>query len=264
MARFSVSPIAFINLIECFEKRIRELASSSSIWTPRLTASVQSHRPTIPVDREILSQYILIGNIDPKDFSSPESLARLPDMFRRVASSDFPGCEVDEEDLVRSFTGSVSHIRPSSIGLDDSLCVRSTKVIKLKSPMRVGVTLGGGTCLIHRTQANASTEEHGIFFTRQFLSDSEAKLLLHAETSNLDITLVMARRLTKKTELDDLIRRSFKHALESILNCEVHVWVWTMRHRWNGENNTEESFRCQGWRSLHGEEAWLHCLIEIV
>jgi hypothetical protein len=108
--------------------------------------------------------------------------------------------------------------------------------------MRVGVTLGGGTCLIHRTQANSSTEEHGIFFTRQFLSDSEAKLLLHAETSNLDITLVMARRLTKKTELDDLIRRSFKHALESILNCEVHVWVWTMRHRWNGENNTEESF----------------------
>ena len=129
------------------------------------------------------------------------------------------------------------------------------KVIKLKEQVRVGLTLGGGTSLLKRTQANDPAAEYGIFLTRQFLSDKEAELLMLAETSPLDITLLMARRLTKKTELDDLIRRSFKTTLESILQCEVFVWMNTIRHKWNVDSNTEESFLLAAVTSPMGGKA---------
>ena len=81
-----------------------------------------------------------------------------------------------------------------------------------------------------------------IFFTRQFLSDYEASLLLTAETTKIDCGFLIARRLTKRTELDDLVRRTLKATLENILKREVLVWVATARHKWNGDSNTEESF----------------------
>ena len=144
--------------------------------------------------------------------------------------------------MQRSFGSTPTHIRPLNLGLEESKAVRSTKVIKLKEQVRVGVSLRGGTPLLARAQTNDPSAEYGIYLTRQFLSDKEAELLIRAETTNLDITLLMARRLTKKTELDDLIRRSFKSTLESILKCEVFVWVNTIRHKWNGDANSEESF----------------------
>jgi hypothetical protein len=76
-----------------------------------------------------------------------------------------------------------------------------------------------------------------------------------AETSQTDITLLMARRLTKKAELDDLIRRSFQTTLESILQCEVFVWMNTIRHKWNGDSNSEESFLLAAVTSPMGGKA---------
>ena len=119
----------------------------------------------------------------------------------------------------------------------------------------MGVSLRGGTPLLARAQTNDPSAEFGIYLTRQFLSDREAALLIRAKTTNLDITLLMARRLTKKTELDDLIRRSFKATLESILKCEVFVWVNTIRHRWNGDANSEESFLLAATSSTSGGKA---------
>ena len=255
MARFEVSSIPFVNLLKGCDKRIKELSNSTSLWAQRSVTSIQTSRPLIPTDREFLSQYILVGNIDPSSFDSKENCDRLKDMCRKLAAHKMEGCEVDEDELQRSFGSTPTHIRPLNLGLEESKAVRSTKVIKLKEQVRVGVSLRGGTPLLARAQTNDPSAEYGIYLTRQFLSDKEAELLIRAETTNLDITLLMARRLTKKTELDDLIRRSFKSTLESILKCEVFVWVNTIRHRWNGDANSEESFLLAATSSTSGGKA---------
>jgi hypothetical protein len=116
------------------------------------------------------------------------------------------------------------------------------KVIKLNLPVRVGITLRGGLRIAERVHVNLDTPGSSpIFFTRQFLSDQEASLLLTAETARIDCGFLIARRLTKRTELDDLVRRSLKNTLENILKREVLVWIATVRHKWNGDANTEES-----------------------
>ena len=135
----------------------------------------------IPTDREFLSQYVLIGNIDPSCFTSKSAMAALPDMIRTIVSHEMPGCQVDEEALGLAFGNTPTHIRPSNLGLEDSKWVRSTKVIKLKDQIRVGLTLGGGTSLLKRAQANDPASEFGIFLTRQFLTDKEAELLMLAK-----------------------------------------------------------------------------------
>jgi hypothetical protein len=107
----------------------------------------------------------------------------------------------------------------------------------------VGITLGGGTSILKRVLVNeGSSDPHPIYLTTQFLSDSEASLLKAAEEHSIDACVIMSRRLTKKTELDDLVRRSLKATLEALLKCEVHVWLSTARHRWSGSTNTEEPF----------------------
>ena len=51
MARFEVSSSAFNSLLEGFEKRVKELAKSGSLWAQRPSAAVQASRPVIPTDR---------------------------------------------------------------------------------------------------------------------------------------------------------------------------------------------------------------------
>ena len=198
MARFEVSPAAFSSLLEGFEKRVQELANAGSLWSQRPSAAVQASRPVIPTDREFLSQYVLIGNLDPNLFASQTAWEALPDMIRTIVSHDMPSCQVDEDALRLAFENTPSHIRPPNLGLEESKGVRSTKVIKLREQVRVGLTLGGGTSLLKRAQANDPASEFGIFLTRQFLTDKEAELLMLAETSQIDITLLMARRIKKK------------------------------------------------------------------
>ena len=148
------------------------------------------------------------------------------------------------------------HIRPSGLGLDDNLCVRSMKVVKLVSPERVGITLGGGLRIVERIHVNPDMPESPpIYYTRQFLSDNEASVLLASETAKLDTCVLVSRRLTKRTELDDLVRRAFKSTLESILKCEVFVWIASARHRWNGDFNSEESFLIASISALEGGKA---------
>ena len=138
---------------------------------------------------------------------------------------------------------SVGHIRPSNLGFDDHPCVRSMKVVKLLEPVRVGISMAGGLRITERIHVNTDNlASPPIFFTRQFLSDNEASILLTAETSKIDCGFLISRRLTKRTELDDLVRRTLKATLENILKREVLVWVATARHKWNGDSNTEESF----------------------
>jgi hypothetical protein len=120
MARFKISPVPFVNLLEGCTKRIRELANSTSLWAQRSITSIQTNRPLIPTDREFLSQYILVGNIDPSCFNSRESCELLKDMCRRMASHQIEGCEVDEDELQRSFGSSPTHIRPLNLGLEES------------------------------------------------------------------------------------------------------------------------------------------------
>ena len=88
---------------------------------------------------------------------------------------------------------------------------------------------------------NDEEADIGIFLTRQFLNDREASLLLSSLETYSDSVVLMARRLTKKTELDDVIRLMLKNTLEATFKCEVHVWLSTLRHKWNGESHTEES-----------------------
>ena len=243
MARFDVSSKAFSHLLEAFETRILEISGTTTFWTPRPLVSIHTNRPTLPCDREMLSSWVLIGNIDPNIGKDPTTLAALPGWIRTVVEDGSRGdFSVDEDDLTTAFQATPSFIRPSNLGIEDHLCIRSLKVIKLSCPARVGVTLGGGSRLIRRVLANGKDAPFPIYLTKQFLSDEEASLLLASETTNIDACVMMARRLTKKTELDDLVRRAFKAAVESVLKCEVHVWLATARHQWNGPKSTEESF----------------------
>ena len=66
--------------------------------------------------------------------------------------------------------------------------------------------------------------------------------MLESIATPTDSIIVMARHLTKRTELDDLIRRAFKDSLEAILKFDVLVWVSTLRHKWAGDIITEETF----------------------
>ena len=115
-------------------------------------------------------------------------------------------------------------------------------VIKLDSPVRAGTTLGGGTRIYQRICGMDESQPNAIYLTRQFLSDWEAKHMLESIATPTDSIIVMARHLTKRTELDDLIRRAFKDSLEAILKFDVLVWVSTLRHKWAGDIISEETF----------------------
>ena len=56
VARFEFAPTAFINLLSAFEDRIEEIANLSSVWSPTPSSSIQTSRPSLPCDREFLSQ----------------------------------------------------------------------------------------------------------------------------------------------------------------------------------------------------------------
>jgi hypothetical protein len=253
MVRYEVSPCSFISIIEAFEERIREISTLSSIWVPKIVSSIHTDRPSIPCDRSFLSQYILVGNIDPNSFKSHESVAALKERLRICAA--YQGCPgADDEDLNHLDEPLVGHIRPPNLGIDENLCIRSLKVIKLKQQIKVGINLDGGLRLVDRIHINQmDTEAPPIYYTRQYLSDKEASTLLLAESTKLDTCVLLARRLTKRTELDDLVRRSLKTTLEAILKTEVFVWIATARHRWNGPNNTEESFLIASIGANEGE-----------
>ncbi len=147
MARFEFSSNAFKHLLEAFENRIREISNQNSGWTPKTVASVHADRPSLPCDREFLSQYILVGNIDPNAFKTQESVALL--RYKLLYCASYGGISgADQDDLDHLKSGVVGHIRPSGLGLDDNLCVRSMKVVKLRTPARVGITLGGGLRIV--------------------------------------------------------------------------------------------------------------------
>jgi hypothetical protein len=241
VARFEFSSKAFVNLKQAFEDRILEISNLAAVWAPSPTGTIQANRPALPCDREFLSQYILIGNIDVNAFKSMESIAELKTRIISCSLADgLPGADMAD---LSHLTSSSSRIRPSNLGLDDHPCVRTMKVIKLQAQVRVGITLGGGCRISDRVHVNAeATGYPPIYFTRQFLTDSEASLLLAAETAKTDCSFLIARRLTKRTELDDLVRRTFKNTMELILKREIFVWIATARHKWNGDTNSEESF----------------------
>ena len=115
-------------------------------------------------------------------------------------------------------------------------------VIKLDSPVRAGTTLGGGTRIYQCICGMDESQPNAVYLTKQFLSDWEAKHMLESIATPTDSIIVMARHLTKRTELGDLIRRAFKDSLEAILKFDVLVWVSTLRHKWAGDMISEETF----------------------
>jgi hypothetical protein len=205
MARFQFSTTALSNLLLNVENRIRDISTLNYHWSPQVNPSTCTNHPSLPCDREFLSQWVLIGNLDPSAFKSTDK-ANLREQLTLAAENGLPfGMTVDASDMEKSFSGPVSHIRPSSLGLDESLSVRSLKVVKLQAPVVVGISLGGGERIINRIHINKdNVEGRPIYLTRQFLTDGEASLLLAAETNNLDVCIAMSRRLTKRVEVDDL------------------------------------------------------------
>jgi hypothetical protein len=89
-------------------------------------------------------------------------------------------------------------------------------VLKLETPQRVGSTYSGGLPVLKRVRANEEETDIGIFLTRQFLNDREADLLLSSLSSPTDSICLLARRLTKKAESDDLIAKLIADANGSI------------------------------------------------
>jgi hypothetical protein len=153
VARYEFGSKAFSNLLIAFEDRIKEISNLTPVWSPNSSISIHSNRPSIPCDREFLSQYVLVGNIDPNAFRSLESLASLKKKIMVCCSTgDIPG--TDSEDLSHLDALNVGHIRPSSLGFEDHPCVRSMKVIKLSKPARVGITMSGGLRITERIHVN--------------------------------------------------------------------------------------------------------------
>jgi hypothetical protein len=63
MPRYNVPSTSFSNLLARLEKRFNEIANLNHLWGLESTAVFD--RPPISTDCEFLSNYILVGNIDP-------------------------------------------------------------------------------------------------------------------------------------------------------------------------------------------------------
>ncbi len=232
--RYCLPSTAFCKLLSRLDRRINEMATNEYRWSQGKTSP---DRPILPTDCEFLSQYVLIGNLEP--FHATTDMNVFSNMLDKVVSHD-TGIRADP-DFLRQTLSSMSLLRPTNLGLTESKVFRSMLVLKLMYPIRAGSSLYDSNSVIKRIRANDDEDEYGIYLTRQFLNDREADLLLSSIATPTDSIFLMARRLTKKVELDDFIRLMFKNSLETILHCEVHVFLSTLRHKWNGQNYTEES-----------------------
>ena len=202
LPRFSIPSSTFSNLVTSLERRFSDLASNHSLWGSELNAVTKLERPLVLTDKEFLANYVLIGNIDPSALSNQISTASLQNMIRKVVSHSLPGCKVDEEFFFATFNEKVRHLRPNNLGIEESKAVRTLMVIKLNTPVRAGTTLGGGTRIYQRICGTEESQPGAIYLTRQFLSDWEAKHMLASIATPTDSIIVMARHLTKRTELE--------------------------------------------------------------
>ena len=101
-------------------KRINDLASNHTLWGSEYEALSNLERPLVPTEREFLSSYVLIGNIDPSSHLPPLPTTSLQTMIRKVVSDSLPDCSVDEDFFKGIFMDKFKHLRPGNLGLADS------------------------------------------------------------------------------------------------------------------------------------------------
>ena len=116
-------------------KRIQELAANHTLWGSESEALSNLERPLVPTDREFLSSYVLIGNIDPSSHLPSSSTSSLQTMIRKVVFDSLPDRSVDEDYFRDTFMDKLKHLRPDNLGLAESKAVQIIMVNKLNRPV---------------------------------------------------------------------------------------------------------------------------------
>ena len=137
------------------------------------------------------------------------------------------------------------HIKLSSMGWSFGPAKDREKVfilVKLETPVQVGVTMSGGIRRYERVNvASSKHDEGGEWLSRQFVTDDEANFLINVERRTLtgEVNVIMGgvRGLPRMTELDECILRVTKSKYEAQFQGDIGVFMMTLSHDWPKDSN---------------------------
>ena len=114
-------------------------------------------------------------------------------------------------------------------------------LIKLAHTVECGTTMEGGRRIYERV--NVSSEEGGEWFTRQFVTDVEAKFFMGVDNrvkagSPVNVIMGGVRGLPRVTEFDECVLRMTLNNYKAVFKGDIRVFISSLTHEW-GPNSSE-------------------------
>jgi hypothetical protein len=221
-------------------EKCKDMARTRPAWeTYKLGQSRMGHLSN-SCDAIFNSEYCIISALKMDYFKPEYNSDSLVSKIRRAVKGKATLASPNEAWLNDIRHKRRRHIKLSTMGWSFGLAKDKEKVfilVKLESPVLVGVTMAGGCRRYERVNvSNSNQDDGGEWLARQFVSKEEANFLINVERRTLtgEVNVIMGgvRGLPRMTELDECILRVTKSKYESQFQGDIGVFMMTLSHDW--------------------------------
>jgi hypothetical protein len=157
--------------------------------------------------------------------------------LRKAAKGTRVVARADEDYLLDIKNKKNKCIKLSNLGWKNINLEKHLIMVKLESPIVVGITMEGGNRRYERVcVSHSSKDAGGEWYGRQFLSDDEAiffrKMELRPINQPTSVIMGGVRGLPRVSEFDECLMRQTINKYSSQLSCELSALITTITHEW--------------------------------
>ena len=242
MMKYKLNPAPFKTLLERLEAKCRDLAKKKKKWSAyRRSASRMAHLGS-SCDLTFAAEYCIVSGVPSQYFNGGTLHDQIIEKLRKAVMGKSVTSKACELSLAEIKNKRRKAIKLSNMGWRQINMERAMVLIKLETPLEVGITMEGGIRRYERVLVTKPDKDNkgGEYYIRQFVDKEEAAFFLSIEGKpDVDVREGGVRGLPRVTELDDIALRVTKNNFMGQMGGKVGVFVMSIPHDWAHSNGFE-------------------------